>query len=82
MQPASSSGIANGLRLARLARRWTLDDLAARAGVHRVTIYRTEAGRTTPGPGTLRRLVDALDSDALRELVYAHGAGILREQTT
>jgi transcriptional regulator with XRE-family HTH domain len=37
-------------RMARAALEWTVRDLAARAGVHRNTVARIEAGEATHGP--------------------------------
>lgn len=49
------------LREARAARLLSIRDLARRASVAPSTIYLTEAGRTTPRPGVVRRLAAALE---------------------
>ena len=36
-------------------------DLAYSSGVHEITIYRVEHGKSTPRPSTIRKLAKALD---------------------
>lgn len=57
------------LRLARLERRLTQDQLAERAGLHRTYIGHLERGRCSPTLATLERLARALDLDDIRELL-------------
>lgn len=47
-------------RMARAALEWTVRDLAAKAGVHRNTIARIEAGEASHGP-TLAAVQRALE---------------------
>lgn len=49
------------LQQARRRLGWSVDELAAKSGVHRSTLYRLEAGAATnPSHATARRLEDAL----------------------
>ena len=48
------------LKDARVARRLSIRDVAARAGVGPSTVYRIEHGKTTPRPHIVRRLSAAL----------------------
>jgi transcriptional regulator with XRE-family HTH domain len=41
------------IRAARLERRWTLDELAERVGVTRITVAKVERGDLTPRIGTV-----------------------------
>ena len=55
MHPASP------LRIARVSRGWTQEELGARAGgLQRKTVFLTETGATTPLPSTRRALAEAL----------------------
>jgi transcriptional regulator with XRE-family HTH domain len=56
-----SQQVGDRLRLLRLARFMTQDQLAHSSGVGRVTIARLESGHTTPQMRTVRALAAALD---------------------
>ncbi|WP_249714110.1 helix-turn-helix domain-containing protein [Rhizomonospora bruguierae] len=51
--------VADHVRALRVARSWSLDELAARSGVSKGMVVQIEAGRTNPSIGTLCRLADA-----------------------
>lgn len=53
-------------RMARAALGWSLDDLAAAAGVNRKTILRYEQGSTLPRSGNLEAIRDAFETAGLR----------------
>lgn len=55
-----ASAIGERIRLERQARRWTLDQLAATAGVSRRMVVNVEQGAANPSVGTLLRISDAL----------------------
>src|SRR3954468_21547772 len=59
---AVALALAIGVRVKheRQARRWTLDQLAAAAGVSRRMVVNVEQGVANPSVGTLLRLSDAL----------------------
>jgi transcriptional regulator with XRE-family HTH domain len=57
---ALASAIGARVRQERQARRWTLDQLAATAGVSRRMLVNVEQGAANPSVGTLLRLSDAL----------------------
>jgi transcriptional regulator with XRE-family HTH domain len=57
---ALATAIGGRVREQRQARRWTLDHLAAAAGVSRRMIVNIEHGTTNPSVGTLLRISDAL----------------------
>jgi transcriptional regulator with XRE-family HTH domain len=57
---ALAAAIGARVRLARQARRWTLDRLAETAGVSRRMLVNVEQGVANPSVGTLRKLGDAL----------------------
>lgn len=61
--------LAQNLKALRRTRALTQQALADRAGVHRVTIARIEAGADAPAASTTRRLAEALDVpvEALRK---------------
>lgn len=65
--------IGRRVRAQRQARDWTLDRLAAEAGVSRRMIVNVEQGAVNPSIGTLLRLGDALDV-RLPALVQARAA--------
>ena len=48
------------LKLLRLRKALTQQQLAHKAGINRTTVVRLEAGRDHPSPTTVRRLADAL----------------------
>ena len=56
------------LREVRESRFMTQDELAARSGIHQVTISRIELGHVEPRFSTIKRLADALGIEP-RELV-------------
>ena len=53
--------VASRVRAARVARLWTQEDLAQRAGVGRATIARIETGTWVPRMRTIRALAEALE---------------------
>ena len=57
---ALSGTIGTRVRDLRQARRWTLDQLAAAAGVSRRMVVNVEQGAANPSVGTLLRISDAL----------------------
>ncbi|HET8559035.1 MAG TPA: XRE family transcriptional regulator [Marmoricola sp.] len=57
---ALASAIGHRVRHERQARRWTLDQLAAAAGVSRRMLVNVEQGAANPSVGTLLRISDAL----------------------
>jgi len=57
---ALASAIGTRVRQERQVRRWTLDQLAAAAGVSRRMLINVEQGAANPSVGTLLRLADAL----------------------
>jgi transcriptional regulator with XRE-family HTH domain len=61
-QGAAELAVAIGVRVKRerLARRWTLDQLAEAAGVSRRMVVSVEQGAVNPSVGTLLRIGDAL----------------------
>lgn len=56
--------IGDRIKQLREAKKWTQDDLAEAAGIHRVTIAKYEAGKVEPKSTSLSRLAAALDVDA------------------
>src|SRR5207253_5406631 len=57
---ALASAIGVRVRQERQSRRWTLDQLAAAAGVSRRMVVNVEQGAANPSVGTLLRMSDAL----------------------
>ena len=57
---ALASAIGDRVKQERQARRWTLDQLAAAAGVSRRMVVSVEQGAVNPSIGTLLRIGDAL----------------------
>jgi DNA-binding XRE family transcriptional regulator len=55
--------LAESLIKARLAKKWTQGQLAARAGVTQNTITRLESGVTNPTVATLNRVASALGKE-------------------
>jgi transcriptional regulator with XRE-family HTH domain len=55
-----ASAIGDRVRMERQVRRWTLDQLAAAAGVSRRMVINVEQGLVNPSVGTLLRISDAL----------------------
>jgi transcriptional regulator with XRE-family HTH domain len=55
-----TAAVARNVRAYRLNRSWTLDVLAARAGVSKGMLVQIEQGRTNPSIATLCRLADGL----------------------
>lgn len=51
--------VAEHVRALRVARGWTLEELAGRSGVSKGMVFQIEAARTNPSIGTLCRLADA-----------------------
>ena len=54
------SGVADALKRARKAKRWTQLELAERSGVSQQAISFIENGRNSPSESTIRLLADAL----------------------
>jgi predicted transcriptional regulator len=63
------------LRQARAALQWSGQDLAEKAGVHFNTVWRTENGKTAPGPAT-ERIVETLEEAGVE---FLDGAVRLKE---
>jgi transcriptional regulator with XRE-family HTH domain len=61
--------------MARAALGWTLDDLAARAGVSRRAILRYEQGESTMRPRNLQTLRKALEEGGIRFVEVGEYAG-------
>ena len=57
------------IRLARVAQGWTLDELADPADLNRSTLWRIETGRQQPSRGSLQRISQALNVEALTRAV-------------
>jgi transcriptional regulator with XRE-family HTH domain len=55
-----TAAVARNVRAYRIKRKWTLDVLAARAGVSKGMLVQVEQGRTNPSIATLCRLADGL----------------------
>jgi len=72
-----AAAVARNLRAARTQRGWTLDVLAARAGVSKGMLVQVEQRRTNPSIATLCRLADALGI-ALGRLVEVAEAPAVR----
>lgn len=49
------------IALVRTAHGWTVDELAARAAVHRATVIRLENRQHVPMLSTLQKIAEALD---------------------
>lgn len=69
------SAIGERLRLLRLARSQTLDDLAGASGVSRAMISRIERGEASPTAQLLSRLCAALDLTLSAFFAFAEGEG-------
>ena len=55
-----TAAVARNVRAHRMRRNWTLEKLAARAGVSKGMLVQVELGRTNPSIATLCRLADGL----------------------
>lgn len=55
----------------RLARTWTIRELAVRSGVNHAAISQLERGTRQPRPATIRKLADALDVEPMELLDVA-----------
>ncbi len=55
-----TAAVARNVRAYRISRNWTLEVLAARAGVSKGMLVQVEQGRTNPSIATLCRLADGL----------------------
>lgn len=69
------SAIGERLRLMRVTRNQTLDDLAAASGVSRAMISRIERGEASPTAQLLSRLCAALDLTLSAFFAFAEGKG-------
>ena len=69
------SAIGERLRLLRVARSQTLDDLASASGVSRAMISRIERGEASPTAQLLSRLCAALDLTLSAFFAFAEGEG-------
>jgi transcriptional regulator with XRE-family HTH domain len=65
-RPAIAAVVGERVRSLRTARRWSLDELAARSGVSKGMVVQIEAGRTNPSIGTLVRIGDAFGVTIVR----------------
>ncbi|MCA9688396.1 MAG: helix-turn-helix transcriptional regulator [Myxococcales bacterium] len=63
-------------RAARSFLRWTLDDLAERAGVSRTAIYSFEANRRTPHKATVQAIRHAFEQAGVEFLDNGDGPGL------
>lgn len=61
-------------RMARAALGWSVDQLAAAAGVDRKTILRFEQGSTAPRAANLEAMQRALEAAGIEFLIAASGA--------
>ena len=79
-QTGTDARLAQRLRELRLERRWSLEDLAARSGVSRATLSRTENHDVSPTAAVLGRLCAAFELTMSRLLaqVEPEGAGLVR----
>jgi transcriptional regulator with XRE-family HTH domain len=59
--PSANDALARNLRRLRVARRWSLSELAAATGIGKASVSAIENGRANPTVDTLGRLADALD---------------------
>jgi DNA-binding XRE family transcriptional regulator/quercetin dioxygenase-like cupin family protein len=80
-----ASAIGGRVRAGRLARRWTLDEMAEHSGVSRRMIVKVEKGETNPSVAILLSLGDALgiglpslvaDRDGTPTALTRHGEGV------
>jgi transcriptional regulator with XRE-family HTH domain len=78
--PAAQDALARNLRRLRVARRWSLSELAAATGIGKATVSAIENGRANPTVGTLAALAGALDAEvaALLERTPADDVVVVR----
>jgi transcriptional regulator with XRE-family HTH domain len=69
---------ARNLRKARLALRWTQEDLAAASGLHFTAISLLERAEREPRLSTVTRLASALELDPCKLLAGIDGTAPLR----
>lgn len=65
----AAEGMGHRLRLARLRRRMRAEELAQRAGVSRMTVYKLEHGDLSVGLGVLVRVLGVLGLDGDLDLI-------------
>ncbi len=65
---AITAAVAHHVRSMRLARGWSLDELAGRSGVSKGMVVQIENARTNPSVGTLCRIADAFGVTVVRLL--------------
>lgn len=68
-----AQSLARNVKRLRLERGYSLDALAARAGVSRGMLIQIEQARTNPSLGTIVRIGDALGASLVNLLDYADG---------
>lgn len=71
--PAASDGIGKRLRLSRLGRELTMDQLAARSGISQSAISLIESDKIRPTAHTIEKLASGIDVDPCW-LAYGTGA--------
>jgi transcriptional regulator with XRE-family HTH domain len=68
---------ASQVRMARAAVRWSLETAAAKAGLHRNTLYSLENGRTLGDERTLTMIRKALEAEGIEFLDdNGNGSGV------
>jgi transcriptional regulator with XRE-family HTH domain len=68
-QARAAKALGQRLRLARRRRRMTAEELAERAGVSRMTVYKLETGDTSVGLNVLIRVLNVLGLDGDLDLI-------------
>jgi transcriptional regulator with XRE-family HTH domain len=74
---AARGALARNLRRLRVARRWSLGDLAAATGTGKATLSAIENGRANPTVETLATLAGALDVEAAALLETTPGEDLI-----
>jgi transcriptional regulator with XRE-family HTH domain len=80
----TSARLAKRLRLERLARNWSLDEMAERSGVSRAMVHRVETGRSSPTAALLGKFSGAFELSIpmlFREEGHGPEGRIARAQT-
>jgi transcriptional regulator with XRE-family HTH domain len=79
-RPPAHAALARNLRRLRVARRWSLSELAGATGIGKATVSAIENGRANPTVDTLAALADALEVElaALLEETPADDLTVVR----